>query len=117
MHVLSLLLVLAIRLSVLDEAPRGREAPTGRWSTIAAMNAPHEYHAAVAVEGKVYSVGGTGSVTLEEYDPKSNRWRVLPGVPTPRDFLGAAAIGKTIFAVGGSTRAKSAHGTVEAFDT
>jgi protocatechuate 3,4-dioxygenase beta subunit len=80
------------------------------------MNAPHEYHASAAVEGKVYAVGGTGPVTLEEYDPKSNRWKVLPGLPTPRDFLGVAALDKKIFTVGGITRARDAHATVEVFD-
>jgi hypothetical protein len=113
----SLLLVLLASLNCLVQIRARADEPAGRWSTLAPMNAPHECHAAVAGTEKVYAVGGTGSVTLEEYDPKTNLWKVRPAIPTPRDFLGVAAVGNQIIAVGGLTRGRNALGTAESFDT
>jgi N-acetylneuraminic acid mutarotase len=92
-------------------------ATGSRWSQLADMTTPHEYHAAVAVDGKIYVLGGEPVAQFEEYDPASNRWRVLPQMPTPgRSFLGAAALGDKIYAMGGISRQVNACATVEAYD-
>jgi hypothetical protein len=63
---LPLVLLLSTDLGAVGLAVLEHGHATCRWSTLAPMNAPHEYHAAVTVAGKVYAVGGTRSVTLEE---------------------------------------------------
>ena len=94
---------------------------TDRWSRMADMNEPHELHAAVAVDGKIYVVGGNtylsrGPAAFEAFDPEANTWQTLPEMPTPRDFPGVAAIQNRIFAVGGISRSVDAHATVEVYD-
>jgi hypothetical protein len=64
---LFLLLLLSSNLQPNDKTPHKQEPRAGRWLTLAPMNAAHEYHAAAAADGKVYVVGGTGPVTLEQY--------------------------------------------------
>ncbi len=38
------------------QTARAQQQITDRWSRMADMDAPHEYHAAVAVDGKIYVV-------------------------------------------------------------
>src|SRR5258708_4030090 len=91
---------------------------TGRgWARLADMTSPHEYHAAVAVGGKIYVLGGEAIAKFEEYDPATNQWKVLPQMPTSgRSFLGAAAVDDKIYAIGGISRKVDAYATVEAYD-
>jgi N-acetylneuraminic acid mutarotase len=96
--------------------PLGAAERGSRWSSLADMNAPHQYHACAAAAGKVFVVGGDGPKTLEEYSPQTDRWKVLPGLPTARAFLGVAAVGRKIYAVGGISRGRDVHDTVEVFD-
>ncbi len=91
-------------------------SPVG-WSRLADMNSPHEYHAAVVAEGKIYVVGGGEAAQCEEYDPATNRWNLLPQMPTAgRCFPGAAAIGRKIYVIGGTSRSVNVYATVEAYD-
>ncbi len=75
------------------QTAQSQQQITDRWSRMADMNAPHQYHAAVAVNGKIYVVGGNTYLTresapFEEFDPEANTWRTLPEMPTQREFLG-----------------------------
>ena len=78
------------------------------WSPQAAMPTPRYGLAAVALNGKVYVLGGSnGSAptgALEVYDPALNSWapKAPTPMPTPRVFLAAAAVGGRIYAIGGS---------------
>ena len=97
---------------------------TNKWTELPRMGIPRAAHAAVAVDGKVYLVGGytvalvghTPHVSI--YDPATNLWTVGAPMPTPRDHLGVAAVGKVIYAFGGdlATHSNSAD-AVEAYDT
>jgi N-acetylneuraminic acid mutarotase len=97
---------------------------TDKWSELPRMAIPRAAHAAVAVDGKLYLVGGytvalvghTPQVSI--YDPAVGVWTAGAPMPTPRDHLGAAAVGGVIYAFGGdlATHSNSAD-AVEAYDT
>jgi N-acetylneuraminic acid mutarotase len=70
----------------------------------------------VAVNGKIYAIGGTtasgqyppdgyrgGFVgTNEEYDPATNTWTTKASMPTPRDYFAIAAYQNKIYCIGGA---------------
>ena len=69
------------------------------WNTKAPMNYPRYNFGAVAVDGKIYAIGGvmlsysadSSAMTVgtnERYDPKADKWVTLASMPTPRsDFV------------------------------
>jgi len=70
----------------------------------------------VAVNGKIYAIGGTtaggqyppdvsggGFVgTNEEYDPATDKWTYKASMPTPRDYFAIAAYQNKIYCIGGA---------------
>jgi hypothetical protein len=77
------------------------------WETRPRMPTPRHAAAVVAVEGKVYVIGGSNGTTalaaFEAYDAASRSWEPpLPPMPTARAFLAAAAVGHKIYAIGGA---------------
>jgi N-acetylneuraminic acid mutarotase len=84
------------------------------------MPAPRRAHAAVALDGKVYVVGGVvESQTLRAptwaYDPATGEWRTdLPDLPTYREHLAAVAVDGAILAIGG--RSTQSVDAVERYD-
>lgn len=91
-----------------------------RWEPLAPMPTPRGAGAAVALNGKIYVIGGAQANvpgnpmapftpgtpqlvlgTVEEYDPAANRWRSRAPMPTPRNHLLAAAANGRIYAIGG----------------
>jgi N-acetylneuraminic acid mutarotase len=68
------------------------------WQTRAPMPTPRHLLAAVAVNGKIYALGGnidrvsanTLSDAVEEYDPTSNSWSARTPMPVARTGIGAA---------------------------
>jgi len=87
------------------------------WNTMAPMNHARAHLGVVAVDSKIYAIGGSLAVvpilndgtlnasiymaTNECYDPKTNTWITLTSMPTPRyDFAIAAYEGK-IYCIGG----------------
>jgi N-acetylneuraminic acid mutarotase len=78
-----------------------------RWTGLdTALPTAREHLAAVALDGKLYVIGGRwhgrGNLsTLEVYDPQTNAWRTGPAMPTPRGGLTAAAAGGRIHVTGG----------------
>ena len=99
---------------------RAPQQITDRWTRMADANSGHQYHTAVAVEGRIYVVGGNGygmgPAKFEEFDPETNTWKILPDMPTQRSFLGVAAVQKKIYAMGGLKGSHDAHVTMEAYD-
>ena len=91
------------------------------WKELAPMPTPRGSAQAVAVDGKIYVIGGahanipgkplteplwvgvpqivTGKV--EEYDPKTNTWRERAPMPTGRNHFLAAAVDGKIYAING----------------
>ena len=92
------------------------------WTPRARMPTPRRGLAAVALDGKVWAIGGsdgrTASTALEVYEPTTNTWSRKRPMTTPRVFLAAAAVGGKIYAIGGSQdgRGTSATAVVEVYD-
>jgi N-acetylneuraminic acid mutarotase len=58
--------------------------------------------AAVALNEKLYLVGGVGgSAALLEYDPATDTWTTRASLAQPRDHVAAAALDGEIYALGG----------------
>lgn len=93
---------------------------TDTWMSLASLPTPRGAGWAVALNGKIYVIGGVqadirdeptaplspGSPqrvlgTVEEYDPATNQWNARASMPTPRNHLFAAAVGNKIYAIGG----------------
>ena len=76
-------------------------------------------HAAAALGGKLYTMGGTNGGTrldqAEEYDPKADSWQPLPSMPTARKRLAAVAVAGKVYAIGGEN-GDGYCDAVEAFD-
>jgi N-acetylneuraminic acid mutarotase len=80
------------------------------WATKAPMPTARSDHAAVAIDGKLYVVGGNAPCTpnctpfydkLEVYDAATNTWSTKAPMPTPLTNVGAAAIDGKLYVVGG----------------
>jgi N-acetylneuraminic acid mutarotase len=91
-------------------------ASAGKWAALPVPRSVHAYHAAVALNGKLYVVGGDRGMEFEVFDPQTGQWQTLKTPPTQRMFPGAAAGENSIYLVGGLTREKPYHNTVEAYD-
>jgi N-acetylneuraminic acid mutarotase len=76
------------------------------WSPRAAMREPRSGHAAAAIGGKIFVLGGITaegpSATVDVYDPTADSWTASAPMPLPRWGHSAVAIGGTIYVVGGS---------------
>jgi N-acetylneuraminic acid mutarotase len=75
-----------------------------RWSEMADLPAPRAAHAMVAVDGKLYVVGGVGPEpeTVFAYDFTLERWSSLAApLPTLREHLTAVALDGRIYVIGG----------------
>lgn len=96
---------------------------TNTWTMRQAMMATgRTYHAAAAVNGRIFVVGGRASDlnqpldSVEEYDPVADAWYSRSPMHTPRSFLAVAVVGGRIFALGGDTSGGSTLSSVEEYD-
>lgn len=75
------------------------------WTPIADMPAPRAASAMVALDGKLFVVGGTGAGAraVWVYDPETNSWDTSRRglMPTPREHTAAVALDGKIYVVGG----------------
>ena len=90
------------------------------WTQLAGMAGPRFAHGCVALDGKLYAVGGRGANaqeldTAEVYDPQTDGWQPLAKMSTARFALGLAAVGGKIYAIGGHD-GDSTLESVEAYD-
>jgi len=102
------------------------------WTTGTAMPTARNGLAAVAVNGKIYALGGSvpnsfppivALNTLEIYDPPTDTWSVTgAAMPTARVDLAAATVNAKIYAAGGGSAVGGVNpllpiNTVEVYDT
>ncbi len=67
---------------------------TYRWKQIASMNRARKSFSLVALDGKIYAVGGDRTLrSVEEYDPAADEWTLLPPLKERRYALSAVKIG------------------------
>jgi len=78
--------------------------PIGVWTNKAPMSIPRDRPAAVALDGKIYVMGGTNSsgalASMEVYDPAANTWTTKASMPGPKSAPGAAVTNGRIYVVG-----------------
>lgn len=89
-----------------DPGPQYTVAGYGsRWIRRADMNQSRGGHAAAALDGRVYVVGGSGlgsEGSAEVYDPASDTWREVAVSRLPHGFGGAVTMrGSTLLRFGG----------------
>jgi non-specific serine/threonine protein kinase len=83
---------------------------SGNWSALPGPQ-PREHLGVVALEGRVYAVGGrsagfdTNLAVVEVLDRGATRWRSLPAVPDARGGTGLAALPGRLVSVGGEETA------------
>eukprot|EP00964_Phaeocystis_antarctica_P082240 scaffold51565_cov74-Phaeocystis_antarctica.AAC.2 len=97
------------------------------WCELSSMATERFGHAAAALDGKLYVIGGstedkgrpgwqaTAADGGEVYDPKADGWQPLPSMPTARELLAVAAVGGKVYAIGGCNRDQPCD-AVEAYD-
>jgi hypothetical protein len=94
---------------------------TDHWTVRPPMQSARSGCALVALNGKLYAIGGNGGTTclnsVEKYDPGLNAWSPCTTMFTERYGLAAAGFGATIFVFGGSNAVSQSLNTGEAYDT
>jgi N-acetylneuraminic acid mutarotase len=92
---------------------------TDAWKALAPIPTARGGGVAVALNGRVYVIGGAGPMpnassptirprqpqrslgTVEEYDPGTNTWRTRSSMPTPCNHMGGEAVNGKIYVIGG----------------
>src|SRR5215469_3704664 len=98
----------AIAALALGAAARSQPAaPSGSWSSKAPLPVARNEVAAVALNGKIYVLGGAYPAQKYdvadngEYDPATNSWRARAPMPYGVNHVGAAALNGKIYLFGG----------------
>lgn len=94
------------------------------WETVTSSDGSsatkrHE-SAAVAVNGKLYLLGGRGDRPVEVYDPSTRRWRVIGDAPEELHHFQPVVIGSRIYVIGAFTCCypdEPSVETIHVFDT
>ncbi|MCL6589590.1 MAG: hypothetical protein K6U80_06515 [Firmicutes bacterium] len=76
------------------------------WTYRAALPTARASLSAIAVEGRIYAIGGgndteTYSNIVEEYNPETNSWITKPTIVTKRVNFGIAELNGSIYIIGG----------------
>ena len=97
---------------------------TASWKQLASMTSTRTGPGCIALDGKLYAMGGRGDVlaarnlvleTAEVYDPQTDGWQPLANMSTARCGFMLATVGGKIYAIGGWDD-NSALDSVEAYD-
>ena len=106
---------LAACMFVTMPVPASAEETENTWVPKAPMHQARAGLGVVAVNGKIYAIGGTTSSTSyafagaggfvgtnEEYDPETDTWASKASMPTPRAYFAIAAYQNKIYCIGGA---------------
>ena len=79
------------------------------WNTKTPMTHARSGLGVVAVDDKIYAIGGVGVNGYaiganERYDPETDTWITLKHMPTPRAYFGIATYQGKIYCIGGSNK-------------
>ncbi|XP_072684205.1 kelch domain-containing protein 7A [Canis lupus baileyi] len=79
---------------------------TGIWSEVCPLNQARPHCRLVALDGRLYAIGGECLNTVECYDPRQDRWTFVPPLPNDTFALAhtATACAGDIFVTGGTLR-------------
>ncbi|MFN2127821.1 MAG: Kelch repeat-containing protein, partial [Anaerolineales bacterium] len=83
---------------------------TNEWTSAAAMPTPRMCLEAVALDNKIYVIGGNegllygerGETTVEMYDPETDTWTTMADMNIGRRFFAACALNGKIYVFGGA---------------
>ncbi|HEY7067537.1 MAG TPA: kelch repeat-containing protein [Chloroflexota bacterium] len=101
---------------------------TDQWERRASLPTARGAPSAVALDGRLYVMGGERRVPdggpadyesvadVAAYDPATDRWEMLPPMRHPRNHLGAEVIDGRIYAVGGRDADTLLMTTLEMYD-
>src|SRR5262249_5827540 len=95
-----------VNFNIDQNATYAYDPTTNTWIRVADMPAPRAAHAMVAVDGKLYGIGGVGPRADEpwSYDPTTDKWDTSPAaMPTPREHLTTVGFGELLYGIGGRT--------------
>jgi N-acetylneuraminic acid mutarotase len=89
-----------------DTALQRYDPAADKWTRLAPLSMRRDHTVAVALEGKIWALGGrlgVGSAfdTVEVYDPATDTWSAGPSMLDTRSGFGAAVIDGRIYAAGG----------------
>ncbi|MBN1335426.1 MAG: hypothetical protein JXB39_05650 [Deltaproteobacteria bacterium] len=93
------------------------------WSERAPAPSAAHYHAAAAIDGRLYLMGGGSPSAIDSldsnrvYDPGTDAWEERAPLPTARGYLVARTLAGEVWAMGGPRYAKDTlHLRAEAYD-
>ena len=92
---------------IVDKPVSASAAAADSWVERAGMITPRGGLGVVAVDGKIYAIGGATSAssgflgTNEMYDPATDKWVSKAPMPTPRAYFAIAAYQGKIYCMGG----------------
>ena len=84
------------------------------WATKSPMPQAMSDVAAVAVNGKIFAIGSSGS--NEEYDPSTDMWTIREPIPTYRQDFAMASYLNKIYCIGGYANNGRVTGVNEVYD-
>src|SRR5256885_2959392 len=100
----------------------GAALAQARWSQMKPIPQGEEEVVGVALDGRMYVLGGLGAFPGWEpkqiffrYDPAANDWSRLPSLPEGVHHPGVAAVGDKIYVMGGFTISRPAGGGLPAW--
>ena len=74
------------------------------WNKLADLATPRVGHTASVVDGKIYVIGGLGTLTrVDMYDPATDSWTAKADMPTGRQWLSSSVVDGKIYAIGGAS--------------
>jgi len=89
-----------------------------RWQPIAKMPAKRAEHQLIALDQKLYAVGGEGGMAdqLFVYDPQRDEWTTVAGPQARRNHLAAVAHENKLYVMGGRHYGRGDLTTTEVYD-
>jgi len=88
----------------------------GSWEAFAPLPQPRWGHRMVALDGRVYAVGGLPGPDVQIYDPVDDSWSLGAPLPEVRDHLGVVVRDGEIWVLGGRDRLDDLTTRVDVYD-